>query len=59
MVRVRIECLRCHTKMETERGFTGPARIKCVCVGCEQLVIVNLTAEDLARQFAADVAKID
>jgi len=45
--------------METERGFTGPARIKCVCVGCEQLVIVNLTAEDLARQFAADVAKID
>ena len=55
--RLRIECLHCGAKIVTERFFWNPGRVKVICPGCEAIIPVTLTAEDLARNFADDVVE--
>ena len=43
--------------MVTERFFWNPGRVKVICPGCEAIIPVTLTAEDLARGFADQTAE--
>jgi hypothetical protein len=43
--------------MVTKRFFTAPARIRLTCIGCEAQVLVNLTQEDLAQDYANQIAE--
>jgi hypothetical protein len=52
-----VECLTCHQKMVVERHYTAPARLRLVCVNCEAIIVLNLTAEALATQYADEVAE--
>lgn len=54
---VKVTCLTCGTTMVTKRFFTAPARIRLTCIGCEAQVLVNLTQEDLAQDYANQIAE--